>query len=327
MNLPRHGLGTPSEATPTPPTPPADWVEQTGPAKRVKPKKVGRKSGMASARTRLLGGVSARGGRAWVGLRRFGARTWRRLDHVSPRAVAIFTGVVLVVAALGGWLLYRSADNSEGQLQAATGSVLDECAKNDQFAREARARGLCIVAEQASETPSATETGRTDAEITELIRQYLLSNPPQPGRVVTIEEVRDIARQVLPGLSQQQIESATAAYVSANAELFKGEKGDEGDPGRGIASTRLGVVDGQCSLIVQYTDGASQTLPAGDVCPGSGGTDPSSAPEPSGTPEPTGAPAPTGNPDPGVTPAPDPTAPPPPPTDDDDGLLGGLLGG
>lgn len=231
----------------------------------------------------------------------------------------------LVLGAIGvGWLLYRSADNTEGQLTAATGSVLDECAKNDAFAREARARGLCVVAQQAAQTPSATDVGLTPAEITALVNKAL-DDRGLAGNL-TVEQVRTIVRATLPDLTAQQIESAVAAYVAANQERLKGEKGETGEagkpgtPGRGISSgpRPLRNSAGECELVTSFTDGTVSRTPAGDAaCPGGTATTTTTTTTTTPAPNPTTTPTTTT-----TTTTTTATT-----TTDGGGLLDGLLGG
>jgi len=297
---------------------------------------------------------------AWVPRRSVGSpspatrpRRWTEdlLEEISrPRfLLGLAIAFVVVLLLIFAYVVPRTtttARNGDQQRQASTDSVLDACAKSDRLSKDLHDRGLCDIALQAQRIPSATAEGRTDAEILNLVSQYLNEHGYAPGQIDGTRLI-EAARAVLganpelyrgqPGTpaTDEQVNSAASAYIAAHLDELRGAQGepgtpgdagpagDVGAPGRGVATGPRFERNsgGDCESVVTYTDGTSDRAPAGDsLCPG-GTSGPPATTEPPPTtieqPPPT-----TTEPPPAPTTTPTATTEPP-----NDGLIGGLLGG
>jgi hypothetical protein len=263
----------------------------------------------------------------------------RGIDHLPPRTLTIALVVLAGLALVAIYLAFsasRSAQNGDQQRTAVSTTVLDLCGQKDALSAQLHARGACDVAIAADRVPSATQTGQTDAEIIALIAAYLRDHPQANGS--NPAAIVEAARQVLaanpdlyrgpagPGPTDDQVASAAAAYIAAHLADFKGSDGAPGTNGRGVQSGPRFERNsaGDCESVTTYTDGTSDTAPAGDsACPG-GSSGPAPTTDLPAPPDGTGQPpAPPTSEPPSAS-----TAPPEqPPASEDPGLLGGLLGG
>lgn len=125
-------------------------------------------------------------------------------------------------------------------------------------------------------------------------RQVPRPQPGEDGRTPTAAEVRAVVEQVVgefcandackgedgqngenaPPVTDAQIDARLAAYCAAHNDCMgrdgvKGDTGDKGDPGRGIAKHEfVRADDGSCVSRTTYTDGGVDQAPAGDsACP------------------------------------------------------------
>lgn len=250
------------------------------------------------------------------------------------------------------------ARNTAEKKNAAVGTILDLCARGDDLARQLHERHACDTAEALNTGPADPAAIPTDeAQVNALIARYLQTHAITATGPTT-DQVVAAARQVLadnpalavqgpkgeqgipgaaaPPPTDEQVNSAAAAYFSAHRAEFQGQpgtngqpgtagtngvQGEPGTPGRGISSGPRfeRTPGGDCEAVTVYTDGSEDRSPAGDAaCPGGSTTGPptDTTPPPTVTETVPAPPPPT---------AEQPSANTTPPTDD--GLLGGLLGG
>lgn len=171
------------------------------------------------------------------------------IDRLPPtRVLLIVAALILALAVPATFLLGQQAQTASEQAQTATqqlqpikeqaqqgtdlaSRVILACTDPAQV-QQLRALGVCQKAIQIQQQTPVGPTdaqiaaavdkwlsdhadqlkvsGPTDAQVAAVVAQYLTAHPPAPGRAPTPDE----------------ISLATATYIAAHADQFKGAKGD-----------------------------------------------------------------------------------------------------
>lgn len=166
----------------------------------------------------------------------------------NTRVLLIISALILALAIPATFLLGQSAQSASEQAQSVTeqlqpikeqaqqgtdlaSKIIQACTDPAQV-QQLRALGACQQAIQIQQqTPPGPTDGQiaaavdkwlsdhsaelkaggpTDAQVAAVVAQYLTAHPPAPGRAPTPDE----------------ISLATATYIAAHADQFKGAKGD-----------------------------------------------------------------------------------------------------
>jgi hypothetical protein len=152
---------------------------------------------------------------------------------------------VLAIVAGGVWFMIGNqqeatrADAAEGEAVDKATTLDQLCATDPDVAR--RIPEDCREAREIREQVvlPASSPGPSQAQVQGWVEDWLDAHPARNGRSVTPQMVARAVAEHMAGNGQDQIARVAQAYLAANAERFRGERGEAGVDGQNATDDQV----------------------------------------------------------------------------------------